>query len=483
MAAPWTPTATNVSYPLGVGTVAATERCNVFVPDGSAPASGWPVVLWIEETALDAGALQTSIAAGQNLGHQCLARGVAFVSATVTRAADGLFAAPGSARWNSGTYPSAWKSAVHLVQWARANAATYGWSASKIVLGGAGIGADLALWAGAGPDWPSVGGSAQFRSGVSHRADAVIALRPCAWFPAVAISVTGLGFAEAGDPSSAAGDMGDVEPTDLVAASPIDAVFDAYQDRPILTWAPGATGSTVFDAPGNVPTLEATLTSRTDAWGALILRRMLMGASYQYHLRRSAGLQSVRYVQPGAYPTEILGDDADVWDRAAQWALGAVGDAVPIDPVSDRIVRNLMAQLRTPERGATYFHTIHQVRRGPYVGLAVPARTCVWVTNLATDIAGRGQDATGSLLCTMRVEVEARVKSSSTDVASDVERLASDLETAIYADRTLGGLATETMITAREPAYVEAGMESTYGLVLSLDVQYQTPTTDTLTHS
>lgn len=493
MAAPWTPAASNVSYPAGVGTVAATERCNVFLPDGSAPSGGWPVLLWIEETALNAGALQTSIASGTSIAHQCLARGVAFVSATVAHvgaglSGDGLYTIPGSADWNLGTKPNAWKSAIHLVEWAKGYAS---FSAAKVCIGGELIGADLALWAGAGPDWTAIGGAAQFRSGVTARAAGVVALRPTAWFPGVVITTPCVGFSENGAPGTAAAEFGDVDSADLVSASPMSALFDdtAYPGvraltaaQPLFTWASGARSSSDFTKSAQLPTI-ANVLALGDAWGAQALRRDAHPLNATFHRRRSTALQAARYADPASLPTEILARDADVYGRAAQWVLGAVGDAPPLEPVVERLTRNLMAQLLTPTAGASYFTTVHDVRRGPAVFPSkVASDSVVYVTALGSDTAGYGRDKVSAILSTARCEVVGLIQSAASDAPSQAEQLARDLEAAIYTDRTLGGLATEVVVTERTPLLAADGQQPIAGAQLDVEIRYQTETTDLLTH-
>lgn len=502
MAAPWTPSHTNVSYSKGVGItkVAPTERANVFLPDGTAPSGGWPVMLWIEETLLTSGTRQTSIASTAQ-GHQYLARGVAFVSATVCRVASsgaeavtggGLFIRPGEAGWDSDTTLSAWKSAVHLIQWARSQAATYGFNPDEIAIGGELMGADLALWAGAGPDRSA---SAQFRAGVSHRANAIVALRPTGWFLGVAImaSATGTGFAESGVPGTAAVEMGDVDPLDLDAASPCSALFSGSTERtanatqPVFVWASGARGSASFELISNLPTLSNTLPAIGDAWGAQMIRRELVGlsaAAFDWHARNSHALHALRYHDPDGYPTEILAADADVYERAAAWVWATAGNAPPLDPVAERIVRNLMAVLRTPVAGATYWNTVHDVKRGPaLVPVAPITATTVYVTSLGSDSQGYGRDTMARILSTLRVEVLALTNTSASDAPGVINRLASDLETAIYTDRRLGGLVTETIVTNREPILPADGHTPIHGVLMDLDITYQTPATELLTHS
>jgi hypothetical protein len=499
VSAPWTPSHTNVSYPPGVGTVAPTERCNVFVPDGSAPSGGWPVLIWIEETALTAGTRQTSIAAGLNIGHQCLARGIAFVSATVARVAPsgaeavtggGLFDRPGQARWNSGTYPSAWKSAVHLVQWARSQAATYGFDASDVSIGGELAGADLALWAGAGPDWPTVGGSAQFRSGVSHRAQGVVALRPCGMFPAVAIATAAVGFAESGAPGTPAAQLGDVDSADLIGASPCSVLFDAAGVRtsnasqPVFVWGSGAVGSADFTLASSVPTLSNTLATTGDAWGAHMLRRQLMGlggGAFRFHERSSTALHSARYQDRTGYATEILADDEDVYARAAQWVAGVAGNAPPMEPAAERVVRNVMASLLSVRAGATYWHTIWNVNRGPSTqALKDSALPNVWVTSFGTDAQGAGRDQTATNERTLRIQVDGYMLAGTQHGPARAERLAHDMERAILADPTQCGLAIDTLVTDVAIGIPPTDQMQSFGASLTVEVRYRTVSTDLL---
>lgn len=490
MSAPWTPSQTNVTYSpgVGLGTVAVTERCNVFLPDGTAPAAGWPVLLWIEDTALTGSApsRQTTIAKGGSIGHQCLARGIAFVSATVARvdsgaSGGGLFTQPGSGAWDSATQLNAWKSTVHLIQWARVTAT---FDPANILVGGELIGADLALWAGAGP---AVASSAQFRAGVSHRANGVIALRPCGWFPGVQITQPGGIFSEAGVPGTAAVELGDADSTDLLQASPLWAMFNGSTERtanaslPVFTWASGPVGATSFEFSANLPTLSNTLPSTGDAWGSHALRRALVGLAYQFHTRRSTGLHAARYQDGTGYATEVLADDADVYARAGQWALGAIGQAPPQEPVAERVLRNLTASLLSAQEGAAYWHTVYDVKRGPsFEALTTSTTPTVWVTGLGTEAQGPGRDQTATNSRTLLAFVEGWFLAAGEDAPTRIQRLGHDLERAILADHTLCGIALDTLVTNVEITIPPTGQQQSFGVSLTVEVKYRTVSTDLL---
>lgn len=495
MSAPWAPTSTNVIYSpgVGLGTVAPTERCNVFLPDGSAPSGGWPVVLWIEEQALTSGTRQTTIEAGENIGHQCLARGIAFVSATVCRVATsgaeavsggGLFVLPGSGAWDSATNLTPWKSAVHLIQWARA-VGTF--NTSKVVIGGELAGADLALWAGAGP---AVASTAQFRAGVSHRANGVIALRPCGMFPAVAIATAAVGFAEAGVPGTPADQLGDADPLDLIGASPCSVLFAGSTERtanasqPVFVWGSGAVGSSDFTLSSSVPTLTNTLATTGDAWGAHMLRRQFVGLgtpALRFHQRQSIGLHSARYQERTGYATEVLADDGDVYARAGAWVNGVAGNVPPIEPAAERVIRTFMASILSSRTGDTYWHTVHQVNRGPsFKDFKVGATPMVWVTALGTEAQGAGRDQTATNERTLRLVVEGLMLAGGDDAPTRIERLAHDLERAILADPTQCGLAIDTLVTDVDIGVPPLDHQQTFAATLSVEVRYRTVSTDPL---
>lgn len=507
------PSFTDVDYVAGSGTTAApTERANVFLPSGTAPDDGWPVLLWIEETVLDAGSRQTSIASGDTIASRCLKRGIAFVSATVTRViatgpdavdGNGAFQPPGSVRWADADYPSPWKSACHLVQWAKEDAATYGFDPAKVVIGGDRMGADLALWVGLGTDWPAFSGAAQFRSSSTSRPVGVLAQRPTGWFRAVIATKAEPGFASSGDDDTLALRFNQATQTDLDDASPLRVGFDdatypgvraLNAEQPVFLWAPDAPESADWTKTGTDPTLANTLNVGA-AWGARMLRRELVGlgsAARAFHFRSSGLLQEVPYQDTGdptgasvanSYPSELVAKEAEFPDRASDWLGGVFSQRPPIDPVQERIVRNIQALLAQPRVGASYFGSIWSVKRGPH--LLAEGKTqlpAVVVTSLGYSTDGPGREQTNTQSKVLRLEIVGATKTTSTESTTHLEYLAHDIEWALYQDRTCGGLATDLVVSDATFAFPADDQTAISAVIFDVDVTFRTPSTDLLTH-
>lgn len=168
---------------LAAGAAKSQQRLNVFLPPGTAPVGGWPVVLNNRAggglAALPLGALQNTGATAPL--HAFVASGIAVVDFGVTGIGNGqgLFYPPGHA---SGRYESfrpgddnPEKDAEWAVQWLKTQA-SFPLSRSAIVLRGSSQGAILALWCAMGPERARATGSAQVRA--STRVKGVLALQP-----------------------------------------------------------------------------------------------------------------------------------------------------------------------------------------------------------------------------------------------------------------------------------------------------------------
>jgi hypothetical protein len=168
---------------LALGTAKSQQRLNVFLPLGTAPAGGWPVVLNNRAggglAALPLGSLQNTGATAPL--HAFVASGIAVVDFGVTGIGNGLglFYPPGHA---SGRYESfrpgddnPEKDAEWAVQWLKTQA-TFPLSKSAICMRGSSQGAILALWCAMGPERARASGSAQVRASTKVRG--VLALQP-----------------------------------------------------------------------------------------------------------------------------------------------------------------------------------------------------------------------------------------------------------------------------------------------------------------
>ncbi|MEQ1893752.1 MAG: Ig domain-containing protein, partial [Planctomycetota bacterium] len=168
---------------LALGAAKSQQRLNVFLPPGTAPLGGWPVVL---NNRAGGGLAALPLGALQNTGvtaplHAFVASGIAVVDFGVTGIGNGqgLFYPPGHA---SGRYESfrpgddnPEKDAEWALQWLKTQA-SFPLSRTNICLRGSSQGAILGLWCALGPERARVTGSAQVRA--STKVKGVLALQP-----------------------------------------------------------------------------------------------------------------------------------------------------------------------------------------------------------------------------------------------------------------------------------------------------------------
>jgi hypothetical protein len=160
-----------------------SQALNVFLPLGTAPADGWPVVL---STGYGGGVAAPPVGALRSTGatrplFELVEAGIAVVHYGVsgTGAGRGLWFPPGhpSGRHESfaGADDSPEKSAQWAVQWAKVQT-SWPLDPDRIALRGSSGGAVLAIRTAMGPDGARAAGSPQVRA--STRVAAVLALRP-----------------------------------------------------------------------------------------------------------------------------------------------------------------------------------------------------------------------------------------------------------------------------------------------------------------
>jgi len=168
---------------LALGPAKSQQRLNVFLPPGTPPVGGWPVVL---NNRAGGGLASLPLGTLQNTGataplHALVASGIAVVDFGVTGIGGGLglFYPPGHA---SGRYESfrpgddnPEKDAEWALQWLKTQA-SFPLSRTNICLRGSSQGAILALWCALGPERARVSGSAQVRA--STKVKGVLALQP-----------------------------------------------------------------------------------------------------------------------------------------------------------------------------------------------------------------------------------------------------------------------------------------------------------------
>lgn len=377
----YTPEFTDIDYTAPAVTATATERCNVFYPEAGPAgwsAYGWanryPTLLWFVNSGFTSGTPDTEIPPTSFL-HPILERGIVVISASTTQCLDvasggptgaGTFRPPylaggGSSydQWDDGTYPNPAKSAVHLIQWARENAVTYGLDPNAIAAGGRSGGSFSAMFIGHGINWSTfTGASGQFRTGIDTRPNAVVALQLLSFWDAYVDSKPIALLPDSTEPlTKVAATKGNALAVIVRESSPIVLAFNEFRypgvtavtgSTPAYLMATAAVGSTNLAVDGNgVPTLQDQLTETHDGWNVAMYWNRLRNLNSTFHTGNSrvAWLTSVAPPESLA-PGRLLFDDVNsMFVDVADWLIGALGlpdvnvaaSTVPIKAVGSKL--------------------------------------------------------------------------------------------------------------------------------------------------
>ena len=87
-------------------------------------------------------------------------------------------------------------------------------------------------------------------------------------------------------------------------------------------------------------------------------------------------------------------------------------------------------------------------------------------------------DARGALLRTVSGRVIARMVGTDTDIQNTMDQVASEVETALAADVTLGGLAMDMYLASSVPVYDDDGDQVTGVMSMDFTIRYRTSRAD-----
>jgi hypothetical protein len=347
---------------LALGPPKTQQRLNVFLPRGTPPPSGWPVVL---NNRAGGGLAALPLASLHQTGgtaplYAFVAEGVAVVDFGVTGVGDGngLFYPPGHA---SGRYESfrpaddnPEKDAEWAVQWLKTQE-TFPLDPARICLRGSSHGAIISMWAAMGPEHARAGGSAQVRA--STRVKAVLALQPptSVWAfdqgPDLLVRLVAH-YEQEGLPGVPATAFGQVAESLQKAGSVMGFAFDTPEARanneaqalclvfnePVMRVA-GVPADLTLDARG-YPNLHDTLIQPFihDSWAGYVLFKRLLELSPRsaaFHRQRSIfAMRDTSALAPPldfhthTYSGGINGDRARA--LAQRWVLETLGATPPL---------------------------------------------------------------------------------------------------------------------------------------------------------
>ncbi|HEX6886176.1 MAG TPA: Ig domain-containing protein [Planctomycetota bacterium] len=373
--APFPPTllpvnATSIGYcppeRLALGPAKTQQRLNVFLPRGTPPPAGWPVVL---NNRAGGGIATLPLGSVSETGgtaalHALLKAGVAVVDFGVTGIGDGagLFYPPGHP---SGRYESfapnddtPEKDAEWALQWLKIQTA-YPLDVENVCLRGSSHGAIISMWAAMGPERARTSGSAQVRA--STRVRGVLALQPpvsvWAFLQSADLAVRMVAhFEQAALPGVAATAFGQVSEALQKDGSVMRFAFqtsearvhNAHQAICLLYSEPvkrvnGAPADMTLDATG-YPRLHGVLQQPYihDAWSGYVLWQRLIGLSTSaagFHRTRSIfGVKAGIALPPPfdshthTFTGSVTGPGART--LAHEWVLRTLG-VTPLEPTPD----------------------------------------------------------------------------------------------------------------------------------------------------
>lgn len=251
------PSHSNLTFtPSDVASANAQQKLAIWIPTGTAPNNGWPVIISNEGSGYtNASPLSTLDSTANFILYQSLQNGIAVIShglsgVNVAHTGGGLFHPPGTYRYRAFDRPNAWKDTAWAVQWARKNAATYDFDTARLALLGFSSGAAGGLWCALGPERVSTGKVSDSQNGESTRVKMVIAPNAATWWPGFVTTLNPGFYPNTSDLDTAATSLALALPPYRVAASPHYFAFNSsapsHDDTYILLAADTANTSSDY---------------------------------------------------------------------------------------------------------------------------------------------------------------------------------------------------------------------------------------------
>lgn len=326
------------------------QTLNVWLPQGTPPASGWPVVVanyssgYFGHPGIDEIDPENPISL---VFHMALNEGIAVVIAGITDAGpvSGWFYPPGhpSGRWEDPDYFMPEKDYLHALQWVKVQD-TYALDPNRVFAYGVSSGSTIASYVTLGPDRRQETGSEQVRA--SSRVRGVLAFDTLFSFAAYrddtvvaamhweSVTNPGLSAATFGDADPALRDAASIarvilDPLSMAATTPVFLAYDCPQ---------GA--AEYYNQPDGFPSLDQEIMENIhDLWnGAKFFERLryLNGGFHSIHSEffvgngHEVGLGSLAGTETGYFVGGVL-DSALLYAYAVDW-MRTRADETFVDP-------------------------------------------------------------------------------------------------------------------------------------------------------
>lgn len=310
-------------YTSGVASPSIFQTANYWVPGGTPPQNGWPVLLvnkgtvaWTARQPIEGPVARTGSALAYE--HAALRSGFLVVEYGITGTntgltGNGVWQDPGGVLYPNYDAPNLEKDAEHIIQYLRENASTLGIDPTKIV----GLGTDAA---GLGLAWCALGADRARGSGTSQnqqstRLAGFVWLRPlCTWStirqilpgthlpdsgggPAATLAAVSVADQRASHPSAHAF----VDNPGLNAAMPVCLITDR------------AFSASDFTVDGSgYPNVSDVFLDPADAWGAEFLFRQLRAEDAAFHDQSSVYALRAGTALPGGVHTRTFSDGTTI---------------------------------------------------------------------------------------------------------------------------------------------------------------------------
>ena len=326
------------------------QRLNVWLPAGTPPATGWPVLVSNPNAAYFGSPPLDAIDPSDVIElffHKALNAGIAvvFFGTIDPGPITGWFYPPGhpSGRWEDLDHLMPEKDVLHAIQWTKFQS-SYPLDPNRIFLHGSSAGATTAAWVALGPDLAIDFGSPQRQ--VSSRVAGVLCFDTLFSFPAYAGEDTLVAhhWESTSLPGTSAVDMADTDPALLDAGSVGRILLDPLcygATTPVFLAYDCAGASVDFrNDPDEFPSLRNVIgTNVHDLWHGAKFWERLIYLNRQFHQLRSEFYVAAPYVsqlggvagaETGTF-TGLVINSTSLYDDAVAWVATRARDTI-FDP-------------------------------------------------------------------------------------------------------------------------------------------------------
>lgn len=338
-----------------IPTPAGLALLDVYLPAGTPPAGGWPVLLTTRIAGWFGAPVRGAIDPAQPfdlLLHKALNAGLAVLDVGANSSGTtGNFVRPAwfyppghpSGRWDDERQTLPDKDVVHAIQWTK-DQSLFPLDPERIFLLGFSAGAQIALWIAFHPDLASSSGSSQIRRDTSVAG--VVAFDPVTSFLAQRDDwpIANARFESVASPGQDALDLADADPLVRDQAAPLRALLRDTSRAPLVACflaCDEALGSSDFAlAPDDHPVLRNALGEPDvhDLWNAAMLSALLRLADPDFHQAQSAlwvhapfapALGVLQPLVSGTFAGDLVSGvgSGPFWDTVIAWLVARASEA------------------------------------------------------------------------------------------------------------------------------------------------------------